>query len=254
MGEPIVMPALLEKPKEKIPAEEWARRSEGMFAGKIAEYARRETAQALGVHESSLVRLGVGLGYDYRGNAFTSWPSRDVRWRPVGIVRRYSDGSKKTMAGGATGLFMARDWWTNRGPILLPEGGSDTAALLTMGLCAIGRPSNVGGVNRLIGLLKDQQNRPVIVLGENDRKPERVGTVKQCPKKCPGCSWCWPGKHGAEVTAERLSKALERPIYSRMVNGAKDSRAWLNAYGADAEGFLKSLKVPSRWLRLLEKE
>ena len=61
--------------------------------------------------------------------------------RIIGINRRFRDGSKKHLKGTKRGLTYAEDWATTDGPILLPEGGSDTAALLTMGLAAIGRPS-----------------------------------------------------------------------------------------------------------------
>jgi hypothetical protein len=75
--------------------------------------------------------------------------------------------------------------------VLLPEGGSDVAACLTLGLCAVGRPNNVGGVEQLGELLCVSGTRgQVIVLGENDRK---------------GKDGSWPGLDGAQQTAQGLA-------------------------------------------------
>lgn len=254
--DPLPNIATKEKPPKPTKAE-WAQRAEHMFNAREATKGREELAGLLGVSVESLELLGVGVGHDFDGKRFWSFPERDLQWRQTGIKRRYADGSQKHMPGATPGLYAAREWWTYPGPILLPEGGSDVAALLTMGLCAVGRSSNTGSVSQLIGLLRGQE-RPVIVLGENDRKPERVGTAKEssktaegerlCARDCEGCSWCWPGKFGSIVTAERLTAALRRPIYSRMVNGAKDTRAWLKENGPDGAMFLESLKLPRKWL------
>jgi hypothetical protein len=50
------------------------------------------------------------------------------------------------------------------------------------------------------------------------------------------------------VTAKRLTAALNRPVYHRMVAGAKDTRAWLQANGANRMEYLESLKLPQKWL------
>src|SRR5690606_6224803 len=134
-------------------------------------------------------RLGVGLGRDSLGQ-YSSWPERDARHGTVGIVRRFADATKRHISGGARGLYVPLGWSRAKGPIFLPEGGSDTAAIIGIGLCAIGRPSNTGGVQRLVALLQNHRNRQIIVLGENDRKPSRVGTTPQCPINCAGCAWC----------------------------------------------------------------
>lgn len=227
---------------------DWNAMALSMFTG--AKNSRETLAGQLGVSAQSLERLGVGRG-EQRGRWFWSFPERDIRGNVVGIVRRYDDGKKLSMKGGHSGLYFALDWWRDAGPLFLPEGGSDTAALLTMGLCAIGRPSNLGGTEKLIGILRHVGNRPVIVLGENDLKPERVGTVKQCPKDCRGCSWCWPGYYGARTTAERVGNGLGKTVHCRVVRGAKDVREWLSQNKVDGRAFLESLDVPKKWLGML---
>jgi hypothetical protein len=211
-----------------------------MFTASGAAAVRVGLARCLGISPPALEVLGVGSGQDAAGQ-FSSWPERDGSGMVVGIVRRYGDGSKKHMSGGSAGLYYANSWRDTAGPVLLPEGGSDTAALLTMGLSAIGRPSNTGGIQHLAKLLRHDR-RQVVAIGENDRKPDRVGAMAQCPSGCPGCSWCWPGKFGAKATAERLTQLLGRRVHWRQVFGAKDSRAWLIAHGCDGQAFLDSLR------------
>lgn len=264
-GAEVIEAPVIAKPARKIDQETLSKRVAQMYRTKGAAEARIELAERIGVSLLSLEALEVGLGYDRDGKRFWSLVERDILWRPVGVSRRYENGSKRHLPGTTHGLYFAKDWYAIRGPILLPEGGSDTAALLTMGLCAIGRPSNTGGINMLIGLLRSCTQRPIIVIGENDRKPERIGTKREaetvivddkperrCPRNCEGCTWCWPGKGGAVLTAERLTAALRRPVYSRVVKGAKDSREWLNTKGCNRVEFVKQLGVPNKWLEMLE--
>lgn len=194
-----------------------------MFRDKLASDCRKVLATKLAVSVDSLERLYVGIGWDWNGVPFASFPSRGVFGTIIGITRRYADGKKKTLAGTSNGIFAAENWWEPAtGPIYVVEGASDVAALLTHELCALGRPSNTGGVQIIKTFLNRRANgRKVVVMGENDRKPERVGRVPQCPRGCEGCSWCWPGKYGAEQLAKRLGCVCEMPppIF-------KDVREW----------------------------
>jgi len=93
-------------------------------------------------------------------------------------------GTKSAPAGYRRGLTLPSGWKEMADPILIPEGLSDVLAGLTVGLSAIGRPSNSGGVEYIAQLCRHRQ---VIVLAENDRKPDGR----------------WPGKEGAEAVARR---------------------------------------------------
>lgn len=197
---------------------------------------RVELATSLGVSVLSLERLFIGAGYDdYRSLSYSTWPEKRQGGKVLGIIRRYNvpvsdgGGNKLTMNGSKHGLYLPLDWWRGEGPVIVCEGGSDTAALLTLGLSAIGRPSNVGGVNHLIGALGDCE-RPIIILGERDRKAERIGQTSQCKQYCQGCSWCWPGLYGAKETASRLKASMSRKriLWRLPPNGFKDAREWLN--------------------------
>ena len=88
-----------------------------------------------------------------------------------------------------------------------------------LGLAAIGRPSNVGGITNLAELLRGlAPNREIIVVGENDDKPDGA---------CPG-------KDGAIKTAAELGRILGRQVlWVLPPDGQKDVRAWANAKNLD---------------------
>ena len=79
----------------------------------------------------------------------------------------------------------------------------------------------------LTAYLRRHEPRRIVILGENDGKPEKRGTVQQCPADCAGCAWCWPGRFGMLATAQRLERALRRKVESQMPpDEFKDARQW----------------------------
>lgn len=186
---------------------------------------RRRLSRELGVSVRSLEALRVGAGYDdWNGREWSGWPSRDARGRFIGIIRRYDDGAKKTLAGTSNaGVFAPNDWWKTGGEVWIVEGGSDTAACLSHGICAIGRPSNVGG-SKVIGKMLNRRAklRTILVYGENDKKDE-------CPVDCGKryCQACWPGLYGARKVAGELAGLIGRTVGTAMPIG-KDVRGMLN--------------------------
>lgn len=173
----------------------------------------------------------LGLGYTTYGMkagdgtwiGAVTFPMFDGGREPCGITKRLdehiADTHKYTMPGGKLGVILGRDWSTRPGPLLIPEGGSDTVALATCGLAAVGRPSNAAGAEVLAELLADcPADRRIVVLGENDRK----ATGK------------WPGKEGVDTVAPRLAAALNRPIYAAYPpEGVKDWRDWVRSLIAE---------------------
>lgn len=213
-------PVVVSLPKKDKPIIDWGALAHSMFTAPTAAEERHYLARTLGVSEAALIDLEVGRGWDeWRGKPYSSWPERDATGKVVGIVRRYRDGAKKTMRHSSHGLYFVAHWAVMPGPVFLPEGGSDTAALISVGVNAIGRPSNLGGVKELAKVLSGV-DKGLIVIGEDDRKQ-----IDEC--KCGRCLRCWPGLAGAVQTAERLGKALKRLVRVRLFPGEKDSRAWL---------------------------
>jgi hypothetical protein len=219
-------------PKAEKPYINWTVLAQTMFESPTAAEERNYLAVKLGVKESALVELGVGRGWDeYRGLPYSSWPERDPKGIVVGIVRRYRDGAKKTMRYSSHGLYFAAPILRMKhGPVFLPEGGSDTCCLIGIGVNAIGRPSNLAGVEMLTELLtatlRKKYPQPVIVLGERDEKPDGS----------------WPGKLGAVETSKRLQAKLHMKV-SWIMPPSKDVRAWLQDHPVTGPEFLKAVRA-----------
>lgn len=91
-------------------------------------------------------------------------------------------------------------------PLCVCEGATDTAALLTISVMAVGRPSCSGGVMYLKTLCVQ---RRVIIVADNDA----------------------PGLRGARELKERLADAsVVTPP-----DGIKDARAWIAAGATKAD-------------------
>ncbi|MCG6158332.1 toprim domain-containing protein [Rubinisphaera margarita] len=178
-----------------------------------AEPRLQDLARTLGVSADALRNLKVG--FDNRKQQFL-FPERDGQGTIVGILTRDQYSQKKRLKGSKNGLSYADAWDSGEGPVILVEGPTDTAALLTLGLNAIGRPSNRGGVVFLAELLHDfPEDREIIVLGDDDQKEDGL----------------WPGKDGAVQTAKDLATRLERTVcWAITPDHAKDAREWLSRY------------------------
>lgn len=181
--------------------------------------ARAKLADALGLPPEVFDALPVGANRAGKDESYWTFPEVDGAGRVVGIARRFLDGRKKAAADGARGLTVPAGWRERGGAVYVVEGPSDALAMTAAGLACVGRPSNRGGVDHLIELLKDVPDaRPVVVLGENDRRPS---------KKAPG-EFDWPGKDGADAVSAGLAARLGRPVGVAMPPGdAKDVREWL---------------------------
>jgi hypothetical protein len=183
--------------------------------------------------------LDIGwLPDDPHGPCWT-FPECDAAGQVIGISRRYGNGNKKLLPGGRRGLTIPDKWQEGQGPILLPEGPSDTLALTAMGLSAVGRPSNTGGVSLLADLLAAvPASRPIIVLGEWDVKENGD----------------WPGRDGAVWTAAELSGCLHRPAeWAMPPDHAKDVRAWSLDRRPESAGMEKRRQRGEELMRRLQR-
>jgi hypothetical protein len=201
------------------PSIDWQAKAEDL-AKNLTSDLRAELADALGLPEVALTAIPL-LGFDPYDQAGPCWtfPEVDGAGSIIGINRRYKDSDKRAMAGGSRGLTVPVGWQAREGPVLLVEGPSDVLAATAMGLPAIGRPSNRGGVEQLSDLLKDLPcEREVVVVGEYD----------------PKLDGSWPGRDGAIETARKLTERLGRPIrWALPPDGAKDVRKWVLSHDPD---------------------
>jgi phage/plasmid primase-like uncharacterized protein len=197
----------------------WTAKAEGFRQALTAE-RRGELAQALGLPEHVLVSLNhlgfspKGFHEDYFDKTCWTFPEVDAAGHVIGINCRYADGAKKVMSGGHRGLTMPDGWRDRPGLVLCPEGPSDTLAITALGLAAIGRPNDKGGIELLAALFRDlPPNRQIIILGEYDPKPDGR----------------WPGRDGAVKVANELAERLQRTVHWALPpGGIKDVRRWVN--------------------------
>ena len=130
----------------------------------------------------------------------------------VGIRLRLPSSRKLSVRGGREGLFLAKAM-EDQDRILITEGPTDCAALLDLGLTAVGRPSCRGGTRLLVDLVRRWQPPEIVIVADRDQ----------------------PGQIGANDLATRLV-AYARTL--RVITpplGVKDARQWkqLGATNAD---------------------
>ncbi len=109
------------------------------------------------------------------------------------------------------------------GSIIVPEGLSDTIALVSLGFPAIGRSTAKVGDFEMNALRAFTRGRDVVVLGENDERPDarRLGGV------------FWPAKEGAEDAARGILLSAKSVRIAFPPTPHNDARAMLRAVGAD---------------------
>ncbi len=154
---------------------------------------------------------GAGWAENPPDGAF-AFPERGGNGQLVGFSFRETDGHKGSPSrsvGARRGLIVSATMHDSSAPVLLVEGASDVAALISVGLPAVGRPSNTAGADDLAQLLN---GRDVLVVGERDGKPDGR----------------WPGRDGAVSISKRLAAAWNSPVkWTLPPEGRKDIREWL---------------------------
>lgn len=146
------------KASEKIDFSQEARK----YQTNIRETQVEGLASQLGVSCESLRWLGVG----FDGSAFM-FPMQDAMDKCIGIHRRFPDGKKLCLKGSRLGLFCPEgkaDYQT----LLICEGVSDTAAALTLGFKAIGRPGCSQCVPMTVQWCAERGISEGIIFSDND--------------------------------------------------------------------------------------
>jgi hypothetical protein len=213
-----VMPAA---GRRTTPPPNLAHKAEELAAHLTPERAA-DLAHRLGLPVEVFARVPL-LGFDPAEGCWT-FPEHDPAGFVVGLVRRFPDGAKRSTTGSHRGLTLVGGWVDGDGPAFLVEGPTDALALAACGLSAVGRPSNLGGAAMLAGLLGQlPEARQLVVVGENDRKPDGL----------------WPGKDGAKRLAEELAGRLGRSVLCTLPPAEyKDVRDWVtDRFAGAADGF-----------------
>lgn len=176
--------------------------------GSLPDYS---LAQTLGVTVDSLRRLM--LGWNRQLGCWT-FPMSDSHGSPIGIRTRFPNGDKRSIPGSQSGLFFPIGLDVQM-PLWICEGPTDTAALLTLGFDAVGRPNNIGGLDLLCELIKRWECQAVYIVPDRDREDTAgaEATRRGTHLLQEACRW-----HG------KRSKVIRPPH-------AKDIRDWMRNGG-----------------------
>ncbi len=173
---------------EATPADSsWAKK-QILFRQQANPSRVQQLADQLGVTAASLESIGVG--WCDREKCWTL-PERNGKQEICGIVRRFPNGDKYAFKGGHRGLTLPSNWDQSDCQLHVCEGASDVAAAISNGMRAIGRPGLKSGFCDLAVLLKGEQ-ADIVIVADNDTKGV--------------------GQAGAEDVANKLTKALKRPV------------------------------------------
>lgn len=173
-------------------------------------------SEALGVSPVALSEIGAARASQPGVWAF---PMRDGDGKIVGIRLRSDAGQKWAVKGSKEGLFYPESVPPDHVAVVC-EGPTDTAAALTLGLWAVGRPSCMGAMEHVKRLCRRLLITHLLVVADNDD-----------PKPRPGGGWWQPGFDGAR----KLVEAVGLP-FKMLAPPAKDIRAWVCA-GATRAAF-----------------
>ncbi len=163
-------PPLPVQPEEYEPDEWWSMRAQDCHK-EMQEYQWEHLIAQTRCKREGLVMLETG--WSAKKSAYT-FPMRDSRGRIVGIRLRYPSGSKSSVKTSRNGLFFSPSF-DPKSRVFVTEGPTDTAAILGLGLQAVGRPScNSGGaaLSQLLGY-----GAKVVVIADCDG-PGRDGANK----------------------------------------------------------------------------
>ncbi len=183
-------------PKREKPAHDWAKLAEAYHANLRADELQ-QFARSLGVDPLALHELGIG-----RNGVDWTFPMFAADGSVCGIRRRTPSGEKLAMKDASLGLIRRRH--RDEGPLLVQEGESDTAAMLTLGFDAVGLPG-CGSCHDIVAVYAI--GRDVVVMLDGDDA-------------------------GTKATARLVPKLLHAAKTVRVVRppeGIKDARAWLQA-------------------------
>lgn len=156
--------------------------------------------------------LDLHVAWAGKHNAF-AWPMRDAAGVVCGIRLRAQDGKKWSVPGSKSGIFLP--YCTPQRTAWIVEGGTDTAALLSLNLFAIGRPSCSGGTDEINATIRRLGIQRAVIISDNDQ--DKVMSTGQVFN---------PGADGAKRLSERLivpNCVITLPT--------KDAREFLSAGG-----------------------
>lgn len=138
----------------------------------LHEAALHELGTELQMPIESLSRTGVGYSFPHHA---TTWPMRNENREVVGIrLRSITTGRKWAMTGSSAGVFIPDELPVKIEQLFVAEGPTDTAALLSLGVDAIGRPSANGATETICKTVKRLSPRECVVVADRDEVGQRT--------------------------------------------------------------------------------
>lgn len=144
-------------------------------------------AMSLGVETEALESLGCA----WSGYAW-AFPMRDAERNVVGIRLRNTDGRKWAVKGSKSGLFIPNA--ETQKIAFIVEGPTDTAAALSIGLYAIGRPACLGLEDATAVFLKTHAVNRAVIIADNDEAGLRGSAKLQKALGVMSCQVVLPSK------------------------------------------------------------
>lgn len=182
-------------------------------------------AIALGVSVQSLIDLSASYSFEYNAWAF---PMRDGNNEIIGIRLRNNKGKKWAVTGSRSGIFIPQI--KGERTAYLVEGPTDTAAMLTLGLYAIGRPSCNAGGEMVKEHLKKSKIFKVVIVADNDsiKNGKRAGIegAKKLQKDIGLSSVIWMPPSPIKDVREFVRKGGTRQLIESDIN----SKTWENPF------------------------
>lgn len=132
------------------------------MAARTKPWQVNRVAESLGLHPNDLKELGMVM----RDDRVAAFPMRDSKRHIVGLRMRAITGGKFAEPGSHQGMFIP-----SRPPeptVYLPEGPTNTAAGLSLGLYCVGRPSCNGGIHEVVALVKSLGCKRAVIFADAD--------------------------------------------------------------------------------------
>lgn len=120
-------------------------------------------ANKLGCNPDALRHLRCCWASEHNAWAF---PMSDGYGNFIGIRLRSESGAKWAVTGSHQGIFLP--FCQPQDTVYIVEGPTDTAAALSIGVYAFGRPSCSGGASHLIHAIRNRRLRNAVIVADND--------------------------------------------------------------------------------------
>lgn len=175
-----------------------------------------DLAERLSVGASSLKVLGCAWAAEHGAWAF---PMKDGYGNLTGIRLRTNDGHKFAVRGSHQGVFLPNCDTTDT--VLVCEGPTDTAAAITLGFYAIGRPSCAGGVADVVAALRRLKVRRAVIVSDSDEVGSRGAGMLQKHLPMPSALIVLPAKDIREFLRLGGTRDLLQTMINNLIWEAK---------------------------------